>query len=60
MASQSQLKIHVIDILLQYNAHFKDYEYRLDPMLQHEEHRRLPKGHKTKQYPSAHRQSTRA
>ncbi|KAF9223166.1 hypothetical protein BS17DRAFT_809051 [Gyrodon lividus] len=50
-ASQSQLKIHVIDILLQYNAHFKDYEYRLDPMLQHEERRRLPKGHKTKQYP---------
>src|SRR6266702_4666209 len=42
-ATQGQFKIHIIDILLKYCIHFKDYKHGSDSALQHTERRRLPK-----------------
>jgi hypothetical protein len=41
-----QLRVHVINILLQCSVHFKNYKYISDHTLQHEEHQRLLKGYK--------------
>ncbi|KAF8449417.1 hypothetical protein L210DRAFT_3388010 [Boletus edulis BED1] len=48
-AYHSQLRIHIIDILLDCCKPFEDY--KRPPNLLHPERRRMPKGYRTKQYP---------
>ncbi|KAG9310626.1 hypothetical protein JVU11DRAFT_9194 [Chiua virens] len=49
MAYHSQLRIHIIDLLLDYCKPFQDYKQ--PPSLFHPERRKMPKGYRTKQYP---------
>lgn len=48
-AYHSQLRIHIIDVLLNCCKPFEDYER--PPILLHLERRKMPKGYRTKQYP---------
>ncbi|KAF8452793.1 hypothetical protein L210DRAFT_3608609 [Boletus edulis BED1] len=45
----SQLRVHIIDILLDCCKHFENYEK--PPALLHPERRKMPTGYQTKQYP---------
>ena len=47
----SQIRIHVIDILLKYSKPFEGFDRSEDPCLRHPERQKMPKGHCTKQYP---------
>ena len=46
-----QARVDVIDILLDGCGSFKSYVHRAAPSLKHEPQHKLPKGHKTQQYP---------
>jgi hypothetical protein len=46
-----QLRVHIINILLQCSSQFRDYPHHKDVALQNKSRCKLPIGHKTKQYP---------
>ena len=47
---QTQFKVHVVKALLDHCKAFNMYEHRSHPLLQHCERRKIPRGHRTKQY----------
>ena len=50
-ALNSQLHVHIINILFNFSEAFKGFQHPDDPCLVHVDHHKMPKGHHTKQYP---------
>ncbi|KAF8425829.1 hypothetical protein L210DRAFT_986551 [Boletus edulis BED1] len=50
-AFHSQIRVHIINILLKFSKSFEEFERPDDPRLVHSDRRKMPDGHCTKQYP---------